>query len=443
MKNSPFQSKGFAALALTLPMILGGGGGCASAPRPAAGPRTVILSIDALQPDYYRTGRYETPNLHRLAAQGASADSVEVIYPSVTYPVHSTIVTGAPVEKHGVISNRVFTWEAGPTYDWYWDASNLKVPALWDLVSRSGRKVALLGWPVTVGARADWVVPEVFPPLSFDPGEVWTRTVKVTRPELLAELPPGPFKDTLDRDRWFARSAELILEKKSPDLMLLHFSHVDVVQHLQGPGTPAFTRGLADVDSLLGELVSHLDLSRDCLMVVGDHGFASITRKIRINELFKKQGWLEEIPFKSRDWKIVGFTSGGQAAIYLKDRSIEKKALQLLRRQAPGNYRIIDRQALDRMETLPGAWLALEPEEGVAIAQDVKGPFEEKYREPHGEHGYLPGKSSMETGFIAAGACAQPGRELGRMSIYDVAATLAAQAGVRLASDRGRPVPLR
>ncbi len=439
MKNSPFQSLGLAAAALSAALTAS----CASFPKPAPKARTVILSIDALQPDFYRTGRYETPNLHRLAAQGASADSVEVIYPSVTYPVHSTLVTGAPIASHGVLSNRVFNWETGPTYDWYWDASNLKVPALWDLVTKSGRKVALLGWPVTVGAHADWVVPEVFPPLSFDPGEVWDRTVKVTKPGLLAELPPGPFKDTLDRDRWFGLSAARLLDRHSPDLLLLHYSHVDVVQHLQGPATPAFIRGLTDVDALLGELVTHLDLSRDCLMIVGDHGFAPVTRKIRINALFKQAGWLQELPFRTKDWKIVAFTNGGQAAIYLKDRSIKKRALQLLRKHAPGNYRILDRKALDRMETLPGAWLALEPEDGVAIAQEVKEPVEEKYHGPHGEHGYLPGKTGMETGFIAAGACAQPGRELGRMSIYDVAATLAAQVGVRLGSERGRPAQLR
>ena len=61
--------------------------------------RLVVLSVDGMHPAFYRRPRdfgLKIPNILSLVKSGASADAVEGIYPSTTYPAHATLVTGVP-----------------------------------------------------------------------------------------------------------------------------------------------------------------------------------------------------------------------------------------------------------------------------------------------------------------------------------------------------------
>src|SRR5687767_12942107 len=92
--------------------------GQATAPQQPAQPapirsdtHVIMISIDGLVPDYYtepaRLG-LKVPNLVKLKLGGAFAIGVEGIYPSVTYPAHTTLVTGVRPAVHGIIQNRIF-----------------------------------------------------------------------------------------------------------------------------------------------------------------------------------------------------------------------------------------------------------------------------------------------------------------------------------------------
>ncbi len=48
------------------------------------------------------------PNLRRFVVEGAYATGVEGVLPTVTYPSHTTLLTGASPAKHGVVSNTTF-----------------------------------------------------------------------------------------------------------------------------------------------------------------------------------------------------------------------------------------------------------------------------------------------------------------------------------------------
>ncbi|RZK40003.1 MAG: alkaline phosphatase family protein, partial [Hymenobacter sp.] len=68
----------------------------------------VLISIDGFRPDFYREAKWPTPNLQRMAAQGTSADGVRGVFPSVTYPSHTTLVTGVAPAQHGIYYNSPF-----------------------------------------------------------------------------------------------------------------------------------------------------------------------------------------------------------------------------------------------------------------------------------------------------------------------------------------------
>src|SRR5262245_26095979 len=102
--------------------------------------RAVIVSVDGLMPDYYlRAGELglRIPTLRRLMAQGAVA-RVTGVLPTVTYPSHTTLVTGVPPRRHGIVSNRVFDPEGVAGGAWMWYASGVRVPTLVSAARRRG-----------------------------------------------------------------------------------------------------------------------------------------------------------------------------------------------------------------------------------------------------------------------------------------------------------------
>lgn len=78
------------------------------------------------------------PNLRRLQAEGSYAEGVVGVYPSVTYPSHTTIVTGRLPAEHGIYTNLASREPGKNPDDWFWFANAIKVPALWDETRRNG-----------------------------------------------------------------------------------------------------------------------------------------------------------------------------------------------------------------------------------------------------------------------------------------------------------------
>src|SRR5438105_4671922 len=128
------------------------------------------------------------PTLQQLASEGVCAHAVESVFPALTYPAHTTIVTGALPARHGVWHNRPFE-PGGQSGRWIWEASAIRRPTLWDAVRAAGGTSAAVSWPVTVGAAIDWNVPDIWPIDDSDP----------MAPIRATTTPPGLFEE-LERE---------------------------------------------------------------------------------------------------------------------------------------------------------------------------------------------------------------------------------------------------
>lgn len=87
-------------LLLTAAVALGAGS--------AGAQRVVLVSIDGLRPDFYLdpvAHGAELPAFRSLMREGVYAEAVEGVYPTVTYPSHTSIVTGALPSRHGILNN--------------------------------------------------------------------------------------------------------------------------------------------------------------------------------------------------------------------------------------------------------------------------------------------------------------------------------------------------
>ena len=103
----------------------------------------VLISVDGMLPAHYLDPAWPAPMIQLMAREGAHAKGVRSVFPSVTYPAHTTIVTGALPIRHGIHYNSPFEPE-GQTGRWYWDEEEILVPTLWDAVREAGRKSASL-----------------------------------------------------------------------------------------------------------------------------------------------------------------------------------------------------------------------------------------------------------------------------------------------------------
>src|SRR6187402_1948363 len=88
---------------------------------PLAG-HVILITIDGFRPDFYLEPNWHTPNLRALMQDGFHAVGVNSVFPSMTYPSHTTIVTGVQPVKHGIYYNGMYG-PNGPSGKIYWNNS--------------------------------------------------------------------------------------------------------------------------------------------------------------------------------------------------------------------------------------------------------------------------------------------------------------------------------
>jgi predicted AlkP superfamily pyrophosphatase or phosphodiesterase len=420
---------------------------------PAQDPKVehvVLVSIDGLRPDFY-TGDFDAPVLKSIASEGAHAKGVESVFPSSTYPAHASIVTGVRPWKHGIAANT--TWsEAGTTRDWYWHAKDLKARTLWQAAREKGRKVAITYWPTSVGAEADWVLGEIWDP---DGKETAKRLHAASTPGLMVELslalgiPAEKIAgDKVEIDRFVAAAAAYMFRRYRPNLQLVHLLNVDEVQHRQGRGADAVREAVKLQDANLARIrkaVADSGLAdRTALIVVGDHGFTDVSRQIHPNALLAEHGFLELEEGRLKSWRALTRSSGGSAAIHVRDRKDVPAVTDLFRRAASVSgetlYTVLERPELDRLGSNPEAALALDPADGWAFSGALGTKFIDGVPTVKGNHGQLPSRPELRTGFAACGAGIRAGASVGQMSLIDVAPTVAKLLGLDLPDAEGVPV---
>src|SRR3954467_3697953 len=82
--------------------------GLSARAEPASDRVVVLISVDGLAHYYFSDPKAEMPTMRKLAAEGARAKMMKASLPTVTWPNHTTLVTGVQPGKHGVIGNNYF-----------------------------------------------------------------------------------------------------------------------------------------------------------------------------------------------------------------------------------------------------------------------------------------------------------------------------------------------
>lgn len=407
----------------------------------------LVISIDGLHPDYVlaadRHG-LEVPNLRRFVAEGAHARGVIGVTPTVTYPSHTTLMTGVAPSEHGIASNTPFDPTGSNRDGWYWYAADIRVPTLWSAAAAKGLVTAAVNWPVTVGdTHIRYLLPEFWRAMTPDDQKL-LRTL--SRPEgLQAELERhlGTFidggMDTLDSDRVRTRFAVEILKTRRPELMAVHLVGLDGMEHAQGPFTQPVFAVLEAIDGMVGEL-SEVALANDpeaTIAIVSDHGFLPTHTAINLRVAFVREKLIDMEGATIKHWEAQVWNGGGAAAVVLRQpddpaqrQRVERLLGKLAADPANGIARILDKRKVEERKAFPGAEFLVEFAPGFSLGSALTGVL----RTPatsRGTHGYLPERSELHAAFLIRGRGIAP-RDLGVIDMRQIAPTFAELLGLPL-----------
>ncbi len=414
--------------------------------------RLVLISLDAV---FAADAEYllSLPHLGALASGGVFCDRVQTIYPSLTYPIHVSLVTGAYPQAHGIAHNEPFQPDKQPAQRaWHWDEEDIRTDTLFSQARKAGRDSAAILWPVTGHSRN---IRFNFPEVLALPGE--SQALKVLRYGstcwlLKNELLYGsrrvstrqPHLDdyaTLIAEKLIARHPaptsgpgrkELVvptgraLRRHMPDLLALHLVDCDAMRHAHGVFSDEAREALKRLDGRVGRVLQALkdrDLLKDTIIaVVSDHGQADITGSLPLDAWLKAN----QVPARAQ-------TLGLGAYIRL-NRADYLPVLEILRENQAALHlkHIYTREELRALRAQEDVLLAVEPEEGIAIVDD------EEQVKTGATHGFGPDHPGSRTLLWLSGPPFYKGLRLRECNLVDIAPTLAVAAGLTLPRAQGR-----
>lgn len=399
------------------------------------------MSMDGFAAYALRDPTVAVPNLRRLMREGGHADTMQPVNPTVTWPNHTTLVTGVTPERHGLLYNGapVRGQEGEPvTVQPHVEKEKLvRFKTVYDLAYRAGLTTS----------EVDWVAIEKAPTITWSFSE-WPSVDGVVEREMMAaglvtadELRGFAKAPITWRDEIWTEAAEHIIVQHKPNLMLFHLLNTDSVQHSYGARTLAAYTALALADARLGRIIDATRRAgiypQTTFIVVSDHGFKTYDRIIRPNVILKDKG------LAGQAWVIP---EGGTAMLYVTRNSgrdaILKAAtealtgvegiVQILTPAQYAQYGLPLPTAEERMSDLV---LAAAP--GYAFNGATTGDAVSKTDTGRGAHGYLSTDEDMGAIFVASGNGIRRGANLGRIRNLDVAPTIATLLGLRLDGIQG------
>lgn len=415
----------------------------------------VLISVDGLPAYLLQDDSAPLPNIRRLAEQGMVAEGMKVSNPSVTWPNHTSLVTGVRPEKHGVLFNGVLEKpgpglpiKVNPRKD---KAELVHVPTLYDVLAERGLTTGEINWPCTRGSKSLVAsfpdVPETFEHSTPAFIESLKRAGIVSDQSIkdFGKLSPSA------RDLLWTRAACHLISDRRPNFVLVHLLNVDAVHHKYGPQTFAGYSAVAYADACVGEILDAIDgaglKDKTTVMIVADHGFQAIPKTVQPNVVLRQAGLLTVENNQVATARAHVFPEGGIGMLYLTspDNGADRARVLDLFRDKEGIADVLTPDEFgqyglphpDHYEQM--ADLILVAKDGYGVGGGATGDeFVVKSEATLGTHGFLSTNPLMNAVFIASGHGVKPGTKLPVIENIDVAPTVAKLLGVELPNVDGK-----
>ncbi len=413
------------------------------AAQPRIDRHVILITIDGFPAHMWSDQSIPLPNLRKLAAKGVQANALTVSNPTITWPNHTTLVTGVTPRRHGVLFNGYVTRQGPgrPTRNAPWTEKSVmvRVPTVYDAAHAAGLTTAECDWVAVSNAKTiQWSFGELPDP----DGTVAREMVdagKATRDEIVAAHAGKAKRNIVSRDELWLRAAQFIFERHHPNLLLLHLLGTDSIHHRYGPGSLASYSALALADRLVGEMIRTVEssglLERTTFIITTDHGFKKVQTQLFPNVTLKHAGYLHIAGARITQCDAFAGAQGGIAFIYVTDPAKKSDLVPKLKALFSRTKGVA--QVLDGIEA-PRFGMPT-PEENQAMGDLIlfadngyyfSGSSIENHEsspafEYSGSHGFPASEPELDGIFLAAGAGIRHHVKLERVSNLDIAPTIA------------------
>jgi predicted AlkP superfamily pyrophosphatase or phosphodiesterase len=434
----------------------------ASAQRPSV----LMISVDGMRPDYVTHAvehGLKLPTLRQVMQDGVSAEGVIGVFPTITYPSHTTLVTGVWPAQHGVVNNQRFDPRHDMAGAWYWYEDQIKAPTLWAAAHAAGLSTASVGWPVTADAHdIDFLIPEYWRASVSDPTNPDDRLLMnaLSRPvDELSRIAARTGISYMQGNETTAAGDEIktlyaldILKIHKPRLMTIHLSSLDEEEHLHGPFSAEANADVEKLDGMIARLIAQ-ERANDpaaVVVIVSDHGFADITQFVNLGAAFVEAGLMQP-PAPDSAWQAQPWALGAMFAIMLHDPAdgaVKQKVRTLLQKLAAdagnGIEAVLDPAQIAAAGGVPEASFVVTLRKGFAPGGGLSGALVTPIPGHRGTHGYDPATTpEMRSAFFAAGPGIAHGKSLGIVDMRSIAPTVAHLLGLELLAAKQAPLPLQ
>lgn len=413
----------------------------------------VLITIDGFPARALKDPRLPMPTLRRLQQEGAYAQAMQPINPSVTWPNHTTLITGVNASEHHVMANGLITLASDGTMPdvkpWTPKDELVHARTLYDALAEKGMSTGQVDWVAIYAAKnVQWSFaekPDADGPIARD-----LIAQGLVTPDQLKSF--GDDSSPAWRDQIWTDAAIDILTRHTPNLLLFHLLQTDTLQHEYGALSPASYAAFAYADACIARLIDAARkaglLDRITFVIASDHGFTDYTRVIRPNVALVQQGWLrmEKGSYRGDVWILP---EGGEASLYIRERNKRAALLPKLKSYLatmPGVAAVYSGDEAKQLgipapdTTTQAPDLYLLAKAGYAFAEGTEAPLITNVKPARGAHGYLNTEPDMQALFIASGAHVRRGVDLGAINNLRVAPTIAKILDVSLPAAAQAPL---
>ncbi|MDD2971114.1 MAG: ectonucleotide pyrophosphatase/phosphodiesterase [Lachnospiraceae bacterium] len=424
--------------------------------------RLIIISLDAVGSKDLPL-MSTLPNFSRFIRQAALCANVTSVYPSLTYPAHTSIVTGRLPKNHGIVDNTLLQPKRRNP-DWMWQRKYVRGTTLYDEAIKEGWKVASLLWPVTAKSKIQYNLPEIFA------NRPWQNQIMVSAMngtlgyELDLNSRFGRLRDGIHQpelDDFVQASALYTIGEYQPDMMLIHYTDVDSNRHLYGVHHPKVEDALRRHDKRIGALLEHLEktgnIEQTTIVVMGDHYQKDTTMIVYLNYLLWQQGLITIKDGVIKEFKVIAKNCGGSCYLYKNARykndtevnhEIDEKMTEVLALidtdDIYGCAHIYTGKEAGMLGADPRCIAMVEARDGYYFLDGIDTltePVDDaKTGKKRATHGYFPMDNSYKTFFMAIGAGIREQVRIPQMNLCDVGVTLAELLGFDLGKVDGKVI---
>lgn len=418
----------------------------------------IVISEDSMVFEDLETLK-TLPNFSKIWEKTARVNRTRSLYPSITYPCHTSMSTGVYPDRHGIVNNEQnVLGEVSST--WHFFRDDVNVPDIFDAAKKQGLSTAAVFWPITGNhSSIDYLINEYWPQ---SPDETLRDCFanSGSSPEVMEKVVDKNLHMLVSRthpycDAFIHACACSIIREYKPNLLMVHPANIDAYRHQTGIFSPLVTHGLHEIDLWLGDIIKATKdagiFDQTDFAITSDHGQLNINRTVSPNVVLADHGLIDvDEQGAFRDYTAFCKSTAMSAQVYLKnpeDRAAYDKTQALLNDMCQegiyGISRVYTAEEMKRDERLAGDFSFVIESDGYSSFTNhwtrpiVRNKDITDYRFGHATHGHFPDKGPQPT-FLAFGPSFKPGAVIERRPLVDQPATFARVLGLDMGDIDGQ-----